>query len=242
MNAKGLLDQLLRSGEGLLRNQMGGAGQPPADSTPGPAAAGGARSALGGFGGGALAGGALGLLLGNKRMRKMGGKALTYGGIAALGALAYKAYQGYQAQQAGGASAEPRTIDRLPAPEAERHSRSILKALVAAAKADGHVDDRERELLETELARLDGDPELQAWLDAELRRPLDPADVAAMADTPELASEMYLASRLMVDQESFMERAYLDELVRRLGLEPDLRARLDAEVEAARAAADRPQP
>lgn len=39
---------------------------------------------------------------------------------------------------------------------------------------------------------------------------------------------MYLASRLMVDEESFMERACLDELVRRLGLEPDLRRRLDA--------------
>ncbi len=46
---------------------------------------------------------------------------------------------------------------------------------------------------------------------------------------------MYLASRLMVDEESFMERAYLDELARRLGLEPDLRQRLDAEVDAARA-------
>lgn len=235
MNAKGLLDQLLRSGETLMRDQLGGGGQAPAEGTPRANGLAGVRSAMGGFGGGAVAGGALGLLLGNKRVRKMGGKALTYGGIAALGVLAYKAYQGYQAQQPG-AGAEPRTIDRLPAPEVERQSRCILKALVAAAKADGHVDDRERELIEAELARLDGDPQLQAWLDAELRRPLDPAEVAAVADTPELAAEMYLASRLMVDEESFMERAYLDELVRRLGLDPDLRQRLDAEVAAARAA------
>lgn len=237
MNAKGLLDQLLRSGETLMRDQLGGGGgQAPADGTPRGNGLARVRSAMGGFGGGAVAGGALGLLLGNKRVRKMGGKALTYGGIAALGVLAYKAYQGYQAQQAGGGAAEPRTIDRLPAPEVERQSRAILKALVAAAKADGHVDDRERELMEAELARLDGDPQLQAWLDTELRRPLDPAEVAAVADTPELAAEMYLASRLMVDEESFMERAYLDELVRRLGLDPDLRQRLDAEVAAASAA------
>ncbi|HMA13017.1 MAG TPA: hypothetical protein VKO83_14090, partial [Steroidobacteraceae bacterium] len=38
------------------------------------------------FGTGMLAGGVLGLLLGDKRVRKFGGKALAYGGAAALGA------------------------------------------------------------------------------------------------------------------------------------------------------------
>ena len=236
MNARGLLDQLLRSGETMAREHLGSAGRGGTTQTaePPPAAGGGISSALGGFGGGALAGGALGLLLGSKRMRKMGGKALTYGGVAALGALAYRAWQGYQAQQQGASTGEPRTLDRVPAPEAERQSRAVLKALVAAAKADGHVDERERELIEAELARMDGDPALQGWLDAELRRPLDPAEVAAAADSPELASEMYLASRLLVDPDNFMERAYLDELVRCLGLAPALRQQLDAQVEGLR--------
>ena len=35
---------------------------------------------------------------------------------------------------------EPQTIDRLPPAQVEQHSQAILKALVAAAKADGHVD------------------------------------------------------------------------------------------------------
>ena len=35
-----------------------------------------------------------------------------------------------------------------PAPQVEQHSRAILKALVASAKADGHVDERERQLIE----------------------------------------------------------------------------------------------
>ena len=90
MDTRGLLDQLLQSGQGLL-NKQGGAGQ-----------GGGANlgSLLSGAGGGALAAGAMGLLLGNKRARKMGGKALTYGGLAALGVIAYKAYGNWQAQQA----------------------------------------------------------------------------------------------------------------------------------------------
>ena len=38
---------------------------------------------------------------------------------------------------------------------------------------------------------------------------------------------MYLASVMMVDQENFMERAYLDELARQLRLDPGLRQALE---------------
>jgi uncharacterized membrane protein YebE (DUF533 family) len=110
----------------------------------------------------------------------------------------------------------------------ETSSRGVLKALVAAAKSDGHIDARERGLIETEIARLSDDPELRDWLDQELRRPLDPADVARAATTPELAAEMYLASVLVADVQSPMERMYLDELARQLKLDADLRAQLEA--------------
>ena len=63
--------------------------------------------------------GAIGLLLGNRKVRKMGGKAVTYGGLAALGVLAYKAYGNWQAQQGTAATTEPQTIDRLPAAQVE---------------------------------------------------------------------------------------------------------------------------
>ena len=42
------------------------------------------------------AGGLLGLLLGNKKARKMAGGVAGYGAAAALGALAFKAYQNWQ--------------------------------------------------------------------------------------------------------------------------------------------------
>ena len=82
--------------------------------------------------------------------------------------------------------------------------------MIGAAKADGHIGPEERGLLETELARLSSDASDRSWLEAELARPLDPAAVAQAAATPEMAAEMYLASLLVVDEESFMERAYLD--------------------------------
>ncbi|HRL30031.1 MAG TPA: DUF533 domain-containing protein, partial [Ottowia sp.] len=67
---------------------------------------------------------------------------------------------------------------------------------------------------------------VQQWLHAELEKPLDPAEVARAASTPEMAAEMYLASLLVADEQSFMERAYLDELARQLKLEPALQQRL----------------
>jgi uncharacterized membrane protein YebE (DUF533 family) len=241
MITRGLLDQLLKSGQDLMQQKSAGSKS---------GSAGGLGGALGGLlggagksgqggdlgtllkgaGGGALAAGALGMLLGNKSARKMGGKALTYGGLAALGVVAYKAYSNWQAQQASAPQAEPQTLDRLPAPQAEIHSQAILKALVGAAKADGHVDARERELIEGELVKLTGDAELQHWLQAELNKPLDPAEIARAASTPEMAAEMYIASVLMVDEEHFMERAYLEELARQLKLDPALKAELEAQV------------
>ncbi|NWB28777.1 tellurite resistance TerB family protein [Pseudomonas gingeri] len=234
MNTRGLLDQLLKSGQDLLQNQAGGKQDKSADKGALGSLLGGGSGGLGsllsGAGGGALAAGAMGLLLGNKKARQFGGKALTYGGLAALGVLAYKAYGNWQAQQASAPRGEPQTLDRLPPAQVEQHSQAILKALVAAAKADGHVDARERELIEGEFSKLGNDRELQQWLHDELNKPLDPADVARAAGTPEIAAEMYIASVLLVDQENFMEKAYLDELSRQLRLDPGLKLELERQV------------
>lgn len=231
MNTRGLLDQLLKSGQQILQQRQ--TGQP---SDPSGGASTDLIDQLGGLLGGskgALGGGALAMLLASKGGRKLGGKALTYGGLAALGTLAYKAYGNWQAQQAAGATVEPKTIDRLPAVEAETHSQAILTALIAAAKADGHVDARERELIEEEFAKLSPDTDLHDWLGAELNKPLDPVEVARAATTPEIASEMYLASLLMVDEEQFMERAYLDEFARQLKLPDSLKAELERQMDEA---------
>lgn len=234
MSAHSTLEQLLKSGLALLDGKAGGLGGSLGTGL-------GGSKGLGQMGLGAAAGGALGLLLGSKRGRSYGGKALKYGSIAALGLMAYKAYSSWQAtQQAQGTQQQPstpptapRTVDRLPAPEQELHSRAMLKAMIAAAKSDGHLDERERGLVEAELNRLEADAALRQWFETELRRPLDPAEVAQSAASPELAAEMYLASLLVTDENSFMERAYLDELARQLKLPAGLKAELEAQAAAA---------
>jgi uncharacterized membrane protein YebE (DUF533 family) len=237
MNTTDLLNQLLKAGTDLLQNQGGtpqsvnrqrpaGMQQPasPLDSLAG---------LLSGKGGAALAGGALGLLLGSKKGRKMGGTVLTYGGLAALGAVAYQAYSNWQTQQQATTATAPQTIDRVPPAQAEQHSRAILIALVAAAKADGHVDDRERQLIDGEFKKMTQDRDLLNWVELELKKPLDPTAIAAVATTPEMAAEMYLASILVVDEENFMERAYLQELAKQLRLAPELQAELSTQAKKA---------
>ena len=220
MSLQSLLDQMLRSA----------------------GVSGGSSPALGTFAKGAAAGGALGLLLGSKRGRRIGGTVLKYGTVAALGALAWRAYQDHQARAQGGpaaavpAPAAPTSAHgfaALPAPEQEQHARAMLKAMIAAAKSDGHMDDRERELVEAEMHRLEPDPALRAWVDSELRRPVEPAEVAAVAQSPEMAAEVYLASALVVDTTSTMERAYLDALATALRLPPALKVDLEARAAAA---------
>ena len=227
MKTHGFLDQLLKTAQSSLGSGgldgLLGSGKP---------SSGGQSGALGGdFGKGALVGGALGLVLGNRKARKFGGKVAVYGGLAALGVMAYKAYGDWKKQQdGGGATAAAPSPSALPAPDAEAHSQAILKALIAAAKADGHVDERERQVIEGEFSRLDADAEVRQWLQAELQKPLDPAEVARAATTPELASEMYLASLLAADEQNFMERAYLDELARQLKLDDGLKTKLEQQL------------
>ena len=223
MNIQSLLNQLLQSA---------GADNPAR------------RADMGKYATGAAVGGVLGLLLGTRGGRNMGGKVLKYGSVAAIGALAWKAYQDHQAQQAaasGGGVAQPAPspqapptrFEALPAPQQEQHSQAMLMAMIAAAKADGHLDERERGLLQAELQRVQADEATHQWAAQAIDKPASAAEVAALAQGPEMAAEVYLASVLVVDESNPAERAYLDDLVQRLRLAPSLKADLEAKALAA---------
>lgn len=228
MNTRFLMDQLMKSGAKMLQDKHGKSSHRNAyGRAPQSSGLGGIASSIGGS---ALASTALSMLLGGRKRSKMSGKLFTYGGLGALGVVAYQAYSKWQQQNRTTApQGEPRTVDRVPEAQAEEHSHAILRAVIGAAKADGHIDDRERQLIDEEIAKLAGDTELVRWFNQELHRPLDPADIARAASTPEIAAEMYLASRLVIDDENFMERTYLEELARQLKLDAGLKAQLDAE-------------
>jgi len=235
MNTSDLLEQLLRAGQGSMA-QQGGAG----------ASAQGGLGDLGGLLGGLLGGGAgagagggdaglgglLGGLLGGgspmggaPQSRSGGGT--NYAALASLGMMAFQAYQAWQRSQASAPQEAPRTVDLLAGPEVEEHSHGILRALIAAAKADGRIDDAEKQMISTEIGRHTDDPQLQQWLDDEVAKPLDAKEVAQSATDPGMASEMYLASVMLVDDQQDAERNYLDELAAALQIEPELQLHLE---------------
>lgn len=210
-------------------------------------------SGSGGLAGGALAGGLAGLLLGTKGGRKIGKKALTYGGMALVAGLAYKAYRDYSsggsastpAQSAPEAASSPAPV--LPPPSdspfspaqqpggEEQFALVLLTAMISAAKADGHIDADEQRKIFDKLDTLALDSEAKAFVMDELRAPLDIDRVVKGAKSPEAALEVYAASRLAIDPDHPAERAYLQMLAARLGLEPGLAEEVDRAVAEAEA-------
>ncbi|MBN9538873.1 MAG: hypothetical protein BGN99_29455 [Alphaproteobacteria bacterium 65-37] len=238
-DAKRLLDQFV-GGPG---NQGGGQG-----------GSGGGGDFLRGAGGGALAGGLAAILLGTKTGRKLGGEALKFGGMAAVGALAYKAYRDWQAgKQAAPATAapqpqsqQPTPVPMLPAPsgtpfnptnpaEQQTLARHLLRAMIAAAKADGHVDAQEQARIFAEMDKLPLSSEDKVFVMDELRAKLDIDAVAGAASTPEEAAEIYTASLLAIDVDNAAERGYLGMLAARLKLDDALVAHLQQSVATAAA-------
>jgi uncharacterized membrane protein YebE (DUF533 family) len=183
------------------------------------------------FAGGAVAGGLLGMLLGGNSRR--GGGLLGYGGAAALGALALQAYQNYQRQQAGGGAARFGDVGTQalphasPAADGSPFELALVRAMVGAAKADGHIDANEQRRLFAEVERLGLDADAKAYIFDLLTQDVDLYDLARAAATPEQGAELYLAARLAIDPDEPAERAYLDSLAARLGLPKELRAQLD---------------
>lgn len=184
-----------------------------------------------------LGGGALGLMLGSKRGRKMGGKALKYGALAGVGVLAWKAYQNYQGNNQSPASAsnaqQGQPLEQLQGADQERRGLEILQAMIMAARADGHIDANERQLLTQEIERLGPDDELQAWIQQQFDAPLDANTLAKSADSPQAAREIYVVSAVIIDEQNPMERAWLEQLAGALELDPGLARELDQQVLAA---------
>jgi uncharacterized membrane protein YebE (DUF533 family) len=224
MAFKDMLDQMLAAGKDWAAQ-----GQAYAERHLNLPPAGPERDAmLSNLGKGALAGGALAALLGTRGGRKVAGTAAALGGIGLLGKVAHDAFQTWKQDQ--GAAAEPgaEPVGQLTGDAAERRSKALLKAMIAAAKADGHVDPTERASIQSAVHRLGLDEDVQLMIEAELERPLSPADVAAAADSPEAAAEMYLASLFVIDTQDPAERTYLDDLAGALGLDAALVSELEA--------------
>ncbi len=227
---KKLLDDLLNSqvpgGQGSVRDKAGQAVQMAKDNP--------------------LATGAIAaVLLGTGAGRKLTGSAVKIGGLAAIAGLAYKAYQNYQnGQQPQETAAKEQDLLPPPdntsfhpsqAPQGETEfALTLVRAMIAAARADGHIDDNERSRISDRLKVAGIGEEAQQFLAQELRNPVDVDVLVVSARTDAQKVELYTASRLAIEPNSRAERGYLDMLAGRLGLPDALVDHVEATVSSAK--------
>jgi len=235
-DAKKLLDQFLGSqvpgAGGSVRDRAGQLGQMAKDNP--------------------LASGAIAaVLLGTSTGRQLGGSALKLGGLAAIAGLGYQAYKNWQAgqqlQPTDASTAATSEQQLLPPPagtgfnvEDETNSADfavmLVRAMIAAGRADGHIDDAEREAIlgKVKLAGLGADAE--AFLQHELANPVDLDAIIAAAASESQKVELYTASRIAIEPDGRAERGYLDMLAGRLGLADGLVDHIEATVASAKVA------
>ena len=181
-------------------------------------------------------------------------------GLGALAYLAYKAYQEYQKNSPGAQSAGtgepvpggtptaprgPSLGERLgslfgsgseaeaepePAALGDAQAMLLIRAMIAAANADGQITPDERQSIVGKLDQAGAGPEEQRVLEGELQNPRSVDQIVREVHDPETAEQVYLASRIAMNPDTGAEKAYLNLLAARLEIPQDRLNELNAAV------------
>ena len=155
------------------------------------------------------------------------------------GATAVPTLDGVQAAAAGAPAPQPdeavaqsvlsvpETSRFHPVSQTEDDALLFLRTMVAAAAADGHIDDAERSRIIKGLTEAGIDPDDTRWLDTEMASPADVEELAANVNDPEKAAQVYSAARIAIDPDTIQEREFLNQLAEALDLETAVRSQID---------------
>jgi uncharacterized membrane protein YebE (DUF533 family) len=199
---------------GLLQGVLGDAGR---------LLGGNNKLALGGLG--ALAGSILGGG-GDSVKGALGG-----GAMAMLGALAFSALKGTARTPEDVPLGLREPQDSQQEEQLEREAELVLKAMINAAKADGHIDQAEVQRIIGKLEEAGTDQEVRNFVLAEMNKPMDlEGIVAAAKGNPQLGAELYAASLLTIKVDTPAERTYMQQLASGVGLAPETAAHLEKTV------------
>ena len=188
----------------------------------------------------AVLGGLGALVFGTSTGRSVAGSAAKLGGLALIGGLAYKAYQNYQA---GKPLLNAAQQEVLPAPAGtgfepqaatEATALVFIRAMIAAAAADGHIDAEEQSAILGGLKEAGLEQEAHEWLAKEMAKPASIDTLVEAAESPELAAQIYTAARIAINPDNAAEKDFLAGLAGSLGLDAELVANIDAAASAAK--------
>ena len=190
----------------------------------------------GGLAGGIAAGGVMALLMGNKSARKLAGRAAAYGGTALLGGMAYKGYKNWQ---------QNRSVDQISPVNSHDLEQSrntimpnadtdipplhltMIKAMIAAAKSDGHIDANEQQHIFEAVEKMNLPNDEKATVFDCMTRDISVHELAASVTSIDHKAEVYLSSFLAIDPDHPKERKYLEDLASALKLPEGLADHLE---------------
>ncbi len=186
------------------------------------------------------AAGAGGAILGTRAGRAVAGSAVRIGALALIGGLAYKAFQNYQAGKPlvsglSEAEAAPSGSGFEPAAVTNESATLYIRAMVAAAAADGRIDDAEQAKIVGALKQAGADAEAEQFMANELNNPATAEDLASAVTSPEEAVQLYTAARLAIEPDSGAEKQFLAALASALGIDAKLASHIDAQTRSAAA-------
>lgn len=114
-----------------------------------------------------------------------------------------------------------------PVSQTEDDALLFLRTMVAAAAADGHIDETERSRITKGLSEAGIDQQATRWLDTEMASPADVEELAASVNDPDKAAQVYAAARIAIDPDTIQEREFLNQLAEALDLDAAMRAEID---------------
>jgi uncharacterized membrane protein YebE (DUF533 family) len=107
-----------------------------------------------------------------------------------------------------------------PALKRQQEATLLIRAMIAAAGADGTISPEERGRILDRMGRLNLSPEEQSFLKKEFSAPANVEALAGQVRTSETARQVYAVSLLAIEVDTVEEGAYLKALAGRLGLDP----------------------
>ncbi|MGI6457906.1 MAG: tellurite resistance TerB family protein [bacterium] len=111
------------------------------------------------------------------------------------------------------------------------HAPLLIQAMIAAANADGRIDDAERSRILDRFHNLELSDEEEQFLINELLHPSDMETLVRKVNSPELARQVYACSLMAIEVDTEEEFNYMEKLAERLNLDRQTVARIQEELE-----------